>query len=134
MRHQRAERPLKLDGFAAARDFFAGCFAETVAARESLFVAHVDKQLNCIHLSRHDGNEAETALPVRSIIADAARCGSAGIILGHSHPSGDPRPSRSDCLATRRLAGAADGLDCTVLDHLVFAGDDCTSMRRLGLL
>jgi len=134
MRHQRAERPLKLDGFAAARDFFAGCFAETVSARESLFVAHVDKQLNCIHLSRHDGNEAETALPVRSIIADAARCGSAGIILGHSHPSGDPRPSRSDCLATRRLAGAADGLDCTVLDHLVFAGDDCTSMRRLGLL
>ena len=134
MRHQRAERPLKLDGFAAARDFFAGCFAEAVAARESLFVAHVDKQLNCIHLTRHYGNEVETALPVRSIIADAARCGSAGIILGHTHPSGDPRPSRSDCLATRRLAGAADGLDCTVLDHLVFAGDDCTSMRRLGLL
>ena len=134
MRHQRAERPLKLDGFAAARDFFAGCFAETVPARESLFVAHVDKQLNCIHLTRHDGNEAETALPVRSIIADAARCRSAGIILGHSHPSGDPRPSRSDCLATRRLAGVADGLDCTIIDHLVFAGDECTSMRRLGLL
>ena len=134
MRYQRAERPLRLGGFAAARDFFAGCFAEADPARECLFVAHVDKKLNCIHLTRHDGDEAEAALPVRSIIADAARCGSAGIVLGHTHPSGDPRPSRSDCLATRRLAGVAEGLDCTVLDHLVFAGDQCTSMRASGYL
>jgi DNA repair protein RadC len=134
MRYQRAERPLKLDGFAAARDFFAGCFAESDPARECLFVAHVDKQLNCLHLTRHEGDETDAALPVRSIIADAARCASAGIVLGHNHPSGDPRPSRSDCLATRRLASAADGLDCTVIDHLVFAGAECTSMRRLGLL
>jgi len=134
MRYQRAERPLKLDGFAAARDFFAGCFAESDPARECLFVAHVDDKLNCIHLTRHEGEQAEAALPVRSIIADAARCGSAGLILGHNHPSGDSRPSRADCLSTRRLAGVADGLDCTIIDHLVFAGDECTSMRRNGFL
>ena len=134
MRYQRAERPLKLDGFAAARDFFTGCLAESDPARERLFVAHLDDKLNCIHLTSHEGRETKVPLPVRSIIADAARCGSAGIVLAHSHPSGDPRPSRSDCVATRRLAGAADGLDCTILDHLVFAGDECTSMRRLGLL
>lgn len=134
MRYQRAERPLKLDGFAAARDFFVGCFAEADPARESLFVAHLDEQLNCIHLSQHDGTRTDIALPVHAIIADAARCGSTGIVLSHSHPSGDSRPSRADCLATRRLAGVADGLDCTILDHLVFAGDECTSMRALGYL
>jgi len=134
MRYQRADRPLRLDGFEAARDFFAGCFSEANPARECLFVAHVDHRLNCIHLTHHEGSETDVSLPVRSIIADAALCGSVGIVLGHSHPSGDPRPSRSDCLATRRLAGAADGLDCAILDHLVFAGDECTSMRRLGLL
>ena len=134
MRYLGAERPLKLDGFAAARDFFVGCFVEADPTRECLFVAHVDSKLNCIHLTHHEGGEGDTALPVRSIIADAALCGSAGIILGHTHPSGDPRPSRSDCLATRRLAGAAGGLDCTILDHLVFAGQECTSMRGLGLL
>ena len=134
MRHQRAERPLKLRGFAAARDFFAGCFAESDPDREFLFVAHVDKQLNCIHLTRHEGRETEALLPIRAIITDAARCASAGIILGHNHPSGDPRPSRSDCLATRRLAGAAEGLDCTVLDHLIFGGGTCTSLRGMGLL
>jgi DNA repair protein RadC len=134
MRYQRAERPLKLDGFAAARDFFTGCFAESDPARECLFVAHLDDRLNCIHLTRHDSDEAEVPLPVRLIIADAARCGSAGIVLGHTHPSGDPRPIHSDCMATRRLAGAAEGLDCTILDHLIFAGNECSSMRRMGLL
>ena len=59
---------------------------------------------------------------------------SAGIVLAHNHPSGDARPSDSDCRATRRLATAAEALDCTLVDHLIFAGDDCTSLRRMGLL
>jgi DNA repair protein RadC len=71
---------------------------------------------------------------VRAIVPDAARCESVGIVLSHTHPGGDPRPRRSDCLATRRLPGVTDGLDCTVLDHLVFAGEECTSMRALGYL
>ena len=33
------------------------------------------------------------------------------------------------CRATRRLATAAEALDCTILDHLVFGGGDCTSLR-----
>jgi DNA repair protein RadC len=36
--------------------------------------------------------------------------------------------------ATRRLASAAEAIDCTILDHLVFAGTECTSFRRVGLL
>jgi DNA repair protein RadC len=71
---------------------------------------------------------------LRQIFADAAVHGSAGIVLAHNHPSGDPRPSDSDFRATRRLATAAEALDCTVLDHLVFAGAECTSLRRLGYL
>src|SRR5437764_8792382 len=132
MRHQRAELPLKLDGLIAARAFFAGCIADSDPSRENLWVAHVDDEARCIHLSRHAGDEARTGFPLRTIIADAAVHGSAGIVLAHNHPSGDPRPSDSDCLATRRLATAAEALDCTVLDHLVFGGAECTSLRRLG--
>ncbi|NUS99667.1 MAG: JAB domain-containing protein [Sphingomonas sp.] len=134
MRYQRAAQPLKLDGPEAARSFFASCFAESDPARECLWVAHVDNEARCIHLTRHDGEVSEVGLPVRMIISDAAAHGSAGIILAHSHPSGDPRPSDADCFATRRLACAATGLGCAVLDHLVFAGASCTSFRELGLL
>jgi DNA repair protein RadC len=134
MRYQRAEPPLKLDGLAAAREFFAGCFADGDPGQESLWVAHVDDQARCVHLSRHDGDESGASFPLRHIIADAAVHGSAGILLAHNHPSGDVRPSESDCRATRLLASAAEALDCAVVDHLVFAGAECSSLRKLGHL
>lgn len=134
MRYQRAEYPLKLDGLEAARGFFAGCFADADPTRESLWVAHVDDQARCVHLSRHEGETCGADFPLRSIIADAAVHGSAGLVLAHNHPSGDPRPSNEDCRATRRLASAAEALDCAILDHLVFAGTECTSFRSIGLL
>jgi DNA repair protein RadC len=134
MRYQRAELPLKLDALAAARDFFAGCMADSQPGLENLWVAHVDEEARCLHLSRHAGDQSGGQFPLRQIVADAALHGSAGIILAHSHPSGDPRPSDDDCRATRRLATAAEALDCAVLDHLIFAGAKCTSLRRLGYL
>jgi len=134
MRYQRAEHPLKLDGVDAARAFFATCFAELDPARESLWVAHVDDQAQCLHVTCHEGDETGAVFPLRTIIADAAKLRSSGIVLAHNHPSGDPRPSDADCRATRRLASAAEALDCTVLDHLVFGGGDVTSFRRIGLL
>jgi DNA repair protein RadC len=134
MRYQRAELPLTLDGLTAARRFFAGCMADCDPTSESLWVAHVDDQSRCVHLSRHPGDETGAGFPLRQIIADAAMHNSAGLVLAHNHPSGDPQPSDSDCRSTRRLALAAEALDCTILDHLVFAGAECTSFRRMGLL
>ena len=134
MLYQRADLPLKLDGLRAAEAFFAGCFADSDPSRESLFVAHVDGQARCVHVTRHGGAAGSAELPIGAIIADAARHGSAGLVLAHNHPSGDAMPSESDCRATRRLANAAEALDCTILDHLVFAGAACTSFRRMGLL
>lgn len=134
MRYQRAAQPLKLDGPEAARAFFAGCFAESDPARECLWVAHVDGQMKCLHLSRHDGDACGAQAPLRSIVADAAAHGSAGILLAHNHPSGDCRPSRADCFATRQLAAAVEALDCAVVDHLVFGSGKCASFRQLGLL
>ena len=130
----RAEIPLKIDSPAAAQDFFAGCFADANPKREILWVAHLDDQARCIHLSRYDGDEAGASFPLRRIIVDAAIHGSAGIVLAHNHPSGDARPSNSDLHATKRLAAAAHPLDCAILDHLIFAGRECSSFRSLGLL
>lgn len=134
MRYQRAAQPLLLDGPEAARTFFASCFAESDPARECLWVAHLDGKRRCVHLTGHQGRGSEAELPVRSIIADAVRHGSAGLILAHNHPSGELQPSRSDCIATLRLSAIAAAMDCPVLDHLIFAEGGSTSFRKLGLL
>lgn len=135
MRYQRVESPALLNGHQAAREFFASCFAGQAETRERLLVAHIDSRAQCIHLSQHDGDPSSVALPVRSIIADAARLGSSGVVLAHNHPSGDAMPSKANCRATRALAQAGEPRNLIILDHLIFApGDRCHSMRRKGLL
>ena len=134
MRHQRAEQSLRLAGPEAAREFFAGCFAESDPHRETLWVAHIDRHSNCLHDSRHDGDAEKADFPLRSIVLDAALHDSAGILLAHNHPSGDATPSASDCAATRRLACVSEALGCRLVDHLIFAGAKVSSFRQLGLL
>jgi DNA repair protein RadC len=134
MFHQRAESPLRLNGLEQARRFFAVCLAEADPEREHLWVAHVDDGARCLHLTRHDGHADGAELPIRLIIADAARHGSKGLILAHNHPSGDASPSAADRRVTRRLALVGEAMDVAILDHLVMAGSDCRSMRQMGLL
>lgn len=134
MRFQRAESPALLDGLEAARRFFSSCFLTDGTCRERLWVAHVDGAARCIHVEHYEGEPDSVAIPVRDIIVDAARYGSAGLVLAHNHPSGEARPSKADCLATGKLARAAEALEVSILDHLIFAGSDCASMRRMGLL
>ncbi|HTK58340.1 MAG TPA: JAB domain-containing protein [Sphingomicrobium sp.] len=134
MRYERAESPALLNGHEAARRFFATCFDGEDKAREHLLVAHVDSATRCLHVEQYSGELASVGIPVREIVADALRLGSAGVILAHNHPSGDARPSEADYRATRRLARCGEAIDLAILDHLIFADRDCSSMRRMGLL
>ncbi len=146
MRYQRAERPARLNGHEAASRFFAHCFEESHPAKgargaskaddqaERLWVAHLDAEARCMQVSSHEGGPESVELPVRDIINDAARLGSAGIVLAHNHPSGDASPSDADCRATRRLTLAAEAIDLAIVDHLIFGAGECRSFRRMGLL
>ena len=133
MFHQRAES-LRLNGLGPARRFFAGLLAECDPRREHLWVAHIDEQSRCIHMTRFDGSDGHASMPMREVVADVAAHGSAGIILAHNHPSGDPTPSVDDCALTRRMALVGEAMDVALLDHLVLAGSQCTSMRSMGLI
>ena len=134
MRPQRTEFPAILNGQEAARRLFSPCFQSGSDPRERLWVAHVDAAARCVHLECYEGEPESVELPVRNIIIDAARIGSVGIVLAHNHPCGDAKPSRADCSATKRLVQAGEAIELTILDHLIFAGEECSSMRRMGLL
>jgi len=58
---------------------------------------------------------------------------SAGIILVHNHPSGNPEPSSEDIAVTRKMVESGKILDIPVYDHLIIAGNTFTSFveRRL---
>jgi DNA repair protein RadC len=122
-----------VDTARSAADLLAPIFVG--AEGEKLAVLHLDPARTLIALDEHDlGGGDEMVLPLREIFAAALRHGSVGLVVAHNHPSGDPRPSRADKAAARRLAETADALAIVLHDHLIFAGGECLSFRRLGLL
>jgi DNA repair protein RadC len=60
----------------------------------------------------------------RELFIEALEHGAVSIILIHNHPSGDPRPSESDVLVTRRVKEAGAILGIELLDHIVI-GNNC---------
>ena len=54
------------------------------------------------------------------------------IVLGHNHPSGNPRPSEEDRLLTKKLVGAGKLLDISVVDHIIIGNECYYSFRDHG--
>jgi DNA repair protein RadC len=75
-----------------------------------------------------------SAAPIypREILKHALEVGATAFLLAHNHPSGDPKPSRSDIEITRRLCFAAKELDLFMHDHLIIARKGWFSFRSEG--
>lgn len=79
------------------------------------------------------GNLNSSIVHPREIFKAAVENSSAGIILIHNHPSGNPEPSSEDIAVTKKMVEAGKILDIPVYDHLIIAGNNFTSFveRRL---
>ena len=58
-------------------------------------------------------------LNIRYILSEVVKMNAPKIILVHNHPSGDPTPSKSDIIVTKRLKDAAQSLEIELLDHII---------------
>ena len=58
---------------------------------------------------------------IRDVLAPAVRADAVAMIYAHTHPSGDPRPSKADERFTDAMRLAADTVGVELLDHLVLA-------------
>ena len=66
------------------------------------------------------------------IFKNALNLGATCIVLGHNHPSGNPRPSEEDRLLTKKLFGAGKLLDISVTDHIIIGNERYYSFRDHG--
>lgn len=60
----------------------------------------------------------------RELFIEALNKQAVSIILLHNHPSGDPTPSKTDVLLTKRVKEAGDLIGIELLDHIII-GDNC---------
>jgi DNA repair protein RadC len=69
-------------------------------------------------------------LQPRDVLTPALVAGAAAIVVAHSHPSGDARPSPADVRMTTLLRDAAGAVGLPLLDHLVVTRRGHYSFRR----
>jgi DNA repair protein RadC len=70
----------------------------------------------------------------REVFHEAVLRSAASIIVAHSHPSGDPTPSREDIEVTKRLGEAGKVIGIDVLDHVIIGFDRFISLKEKGYL
>lgn len=69
----------------------------------------------------------------RQILREGLLAGACGVVVWHTHPSGDPSPSAEDLAFTRRLAEAGEAVGIRLVDHLVLGSQGrFVSLRERG--
>ncbi len=76
------------------------------------------------------GTATETLAPPREIFREVLKQGATKIIVAHNHPSGSTEPSQPDIELTRQLLAGAKFLGVPLLDHLILAQTEWTSIRQ----
>lgn len=91
-----------------------------------LFLDNTGRMINCEKLA--EGSNASVRLSLRTVVERVVKSGATAVIISHNHPVGYAIPSDADCKMTRKLYEMLRELEVQLLDHVIFAGDDCVSM------
>ena len=103
--------------------------------REVTRLLMLDKDYNLIADELHGfGKLNQTHFFPKEVIARTVAHNAAAIIIVHSHPSGEPDPSKDDVLLTKRLAFVLEHLSVSLHDHVIIGQRVVVSLRRLGIL
>jgi DNA repair protein RadC len=106
---------------------------------ENLIVVHLNTRKRPIGFEIVCTGTLDTLLcHAREVFKSAIVHNSAGLVIAHNHPSGDPAPSEADIKVTRDLIRAGQLLKIEVVDHVVLGvatperAKAWASLRELG--
>lgn len=113
----------------------APCAAPLAAmGQEQAHLSLWDAEGVCLATMVVTGTASSLTLDLPAILWLMMRTRATGAVLRHSHPSGDPTPSRNDVDVTRRLWRAARLLGVRLHDHVIHGNGAQFSFRAAGLL
>jgi DNA repair protein RadC len=99
--------------------------------KEHFYVIHLDirnrvKMVELVSL----GTLTSSLVHPRETFRRAIIAGSASIIAGHNHPSGEVAPSDEDTKVTKLLFESGNILGINLFDHVIFTNDEFFSFRE----
>lgn len=75
-----------------------------------------------------EGNSNMVFADAKNILSEVIKMQAPKIILAHNHPSENLKPSKSDIDFTKRIEQACEILGIQLLDHIIIAGSNYTSI------
>lgn len=97
-----------------------------------LYLNHANKLINYEFISH--GSLTATIVDIKVILRNALHQLASKLILGHNHPSGNPKASQSDIQLTNKIKQAAKLMDIELLDHIIVADNVYTSLKDESLI
>ncbi len=90
---------------------------------ETFLVLHLDNKNRMVGMTTCSiGSMTASLVHPRDVFRPAIANLTAGLILVHNHPSGDPSPSQEDIQITQGLCEAGKLIGIRCLDHVVIGG------------
>ena len=103
--------------------------------QEEIQVMFLNTKQNLIRdLLVSKGTVNASVVTPREILIEGLRCLAVSMILVHNHPSGDPSPSESDILLTRRVQEAGNVIGISLLDHIIIGDKRFLSFRQQQII
>ena len=100
---------------------------------EAVFVASLDNKNRVTACEKlFSGTVNVSHVNLRMIIEFAIRNSASGIIIAHNHPNGTSTPSYQDVVMTKQLSDALFPVNIKLLDHIVVAENDASSLKELN--
>lgn len=100
---------------------------------ERVYAFCLDGNMNLITATLcAQGGSTAVSCSVRRVLELALNHRAKGVILAHNHPNAIPTFSKSDLMSTSALAQELAMVDIPLLDHLLLAGRELISLRKLA--
>lgn len=126
------EKKVKLNNIKECANYFLPKFVGRTS--ETLMIAFLDNNSNVIKCEIiSEGSANTTKLESRKILKSAFLHNASGAILAHNHPDGDSTPSEQDKYTTLLIREYLRIIQVDLVDHIVVAGQNYTSMRQKDL-
>ncbi|MEG2086829.1 MAG: JAB domain-containing protein [Angelakisella sp.] len=102
---------------------------------EVAYLICLDNRLRILYFGKlGEGTNDSVSILTRKIVEISIRCNASSVILAHNHPTGLAIPSKKDRLTTSQIYTALAGVSIKLLDHIVVARNEYSSMAALGML
>ena len=101
--------------------------------QEHFLVLYLNQSNHALKVERvSNGGTTNVIADPKLIFKNALSIGATCLVLGHNHPSGNPRPSEDDRQLTKKFVAAGKLLDIAVIDHIIIGNERYYSFRDHG--